>query len=108
MVFNTKAALQKAVLLLIEIVRSIGCSLKIHRVESALLMESTERCTVPSATWNLIASTRMKLCFIQVMTNRSLGSDTEETFTLRHNARGERPRKSRQENGGISQEMSKL
>jgi len=47
---NTKAALQKAVLLLIEIVRSIGCSLKIHRVESALLMESIERCTVPSAT----------------------------------------------------------
>ena len=37
--FNTKAALQEAVLLLIAIVRLIGCSLKIHRVESALLME---------------------------------------------------------------------
>jgi len=47
---NTKAALQKAALLLIDIYRSIGCSLKIHRVESVLLMESIERCTVPSAT----------------------------------------------------------
>jgi len=32
--------LQEASLLLIEISRSIGCSLKIHRVESALLMET--------------------------------------------------------------------
>ena len=38
--FNTKVALQKAPSLLIDIVRSIGCSLKIHRVESALLMET--------------------------------------------------------------------
>ena len=37
---NTKDALQEASLLLIEISRSIGCSLKIHRVESALLMET--------------------------------------------------------------------
>jgi len=36
---------------------SIGCSLKIHRVESALLMESAARRTVPSAT-SLIASKR--------------------------------------------------
>ena len=47
---NTKVALRKATLLLIGIDRSIGCSLKIHRVESALLMESIERCAVPSAT----------------------------------------------------------
>jgi hypothetical protein len=39
-------------LLLIEIDRLIGCSLKIHRVESALLMETpcTSTVTVPSAT----------------------------------------------------------
>jgi hypothetical protein len=39
---NTKAASMKieAVLLLIGIYRSIGCSLKIHRVESALLVET--------------------------------------------------------------------
>jgi hypothetical protein len=37
---NTKAALQKAALMLIDIYRSIGCSLKIHRVELALLMET--------------------------------------------------------------------
>jgi hypothetical protein len=34
---NIKAALPKAALMLIEIARSTGCSLKIHRVESALL-----------------------------------------------------------------------
>ena len=37
---NTKAALQKAALMLIDIDRSIGCSLKIHRVKSVLLMET--------------------------------------------------------------------
>jgi hypothetical protein len=42
--------LQKASLLLIEISRSIGCSLKIHRVESALLTERASWLTVPSAT----------------------------------------------------------
>jgi hypothetical protein len=42
--------LPKAALLLIDIDRSIGCSLKIHRVESELSAESIARCTVPSAT----------------------------------------------------------
>ena len=37
---NTKAALRKAALLLIGIDRSIGCSLKIHRVESELSAET--------------------------------------------------------------------
>ncbi len=37
---NTKAASSEVVLLLAWISRSIGCSLKIHRVESALLMET--------------------------------------------------------------------
>src|SRR5512140_3011671 len=37
---NTKAASQEASLLLIGISRSIGCSLTIHRVESALLTET--------------------------------------------------------------------
>ena len=37
---NIKAALQKAALMLIDIYRSIGCSLKIHRVELALLVET--------------------------------------------------------------------
>ncbi|WP_336696367.1 hypothetical protein, partial [Delftia acidovorans] len=35
-------------------------------------------------------------------------SNVKESFTLRHNARGERPRKSLKENGEISQERSKL
>jgi hypothetical protein len=41
-VFNTKAAstIVEAVLLLIDIHRSIGCSLTIHRVESALSEET--------------------------------------------------------------------
>ena len=37
---NTKAASSEVALLLAWISRSIGCSLKIHRVESALLMET--------------------------------------------------------------------
>jgi hypothetical protein len=37
-------------LLLIDIVRSIGCSLTIHRVESALPAERVFGSTVPSAT----------------------------------------------------------
>ncbi|WP_130466557.1 hypothetical protein [Corticibacter populi] len=48
---NTKEALAsaEAFLLFIDIERWIGCSLKIHRVESALLMERREISTVPSA-----------------------------------------------------------
>jgi hypothetical protein len=41
--------LQKAALLLIEIERSNGCSLKIHRVESALSRKAGN-CTVPPVT----------------------------------------------------------
>ena len=33
------------------------------------------------------------------MTNSSPGRNTEERFTLRHNARGERPRKSKTSDG---------
>jgi hypothetical protein len=85
--------LQKAALLLIEIERSNGCSLKIHRVESALSAES-RKLHRAAGDKNLIASKRTNL-FVQVMTNSSPGRNTEERFTLRHNAR-ERPRKSRQ------------
>jgi len=38
-------------LLLNDIYRSIGCSLTIHRVESALLTERTSWSTVPSTTF---------------------------------------------------------
>jgi hypothetical protein len=55
--FNTKAALQKAALLLIEIERSNGCSLKIHRVESALPAES-RKLHRAAGDKNLIASKR--------------------------------------------------
>jgi hypothetical protein len=40
--------------------KSIGCSLTIHRVESALLAETASWQTVPPATI-LIASTRLQL-----------------------------------------------
>jgi hypothetical protein len=71
MPINTKAALREAVLLLIDIDRSIGCSLKIHRVE--ISVAGGKRFQSHRAVSNiLIASKRMKLCFIQVMTNLSL------------------------------------
>jgi len=55
-------ALKKATLLLIDIVRSIGCSLKIHRVESELLMETARIKPADRAISNmkfLIASKRI-------------------------------------------------
>ena len=57
--FNTKAALQEAALLLIDIDRSIGCSLTIHRVESASLAE-TAFMADRAASDILIASTRLQ------------------------------------------------
>jgi hypothetical protein len=47
-------------LLLIDIYRSIGCSLTIHRVESALLTERASWLTVPLTTEFLIASNELQ------------------------------------------------
>ena len=67
---NIKAASQKAALMLVHIDGPIGCSLKIYRVKSALLVETAPKRrlgaqTVPPATREkfLIASKRMfRLC----------------------------------------------
>src|SRR2546427_10208817 len=64
-------------LVLIVIQLSIGCSLKIHRVE--ISVADGKRFQSHRAVSNiLIASKRMKLCFIQVMTNCSLDRNVKE------------------------------
>lgn len=74
--------------------KTSGCSLTIYRVESALLTERIEISTVPLTTI-LIASKRNSN-FVCISSNDESfsGSNTKESFTLRHNAPGERPGKS--------------
>jgi len=53
----------EAILMLIDIDRSIGCSLKIHRVESALLAETASWRTVPLTTIEFLIASKMNFIF---------------------------------------------
>jgi hypothetical protein len=59
---------------------SIGCSLTIHRVESALLAETASWRTVPLTTIEFLIASNMNFNF-----------ESNRFFEVRHNAPGERP-----------------
>jgi hypothetical protein len=63
--FFALSRVREASLLLIGIYRSIGCSLTIHRVESALLAETASWRTVPLTTIEFLIASNMNFTLVE-------------------------------------------